>query len=76
MDSYVKSIIYVAKKRKVPYGQVIEDVLDRALFNNNEKIKQKMLENKEIQNIVQNIKTRLSEKIQQIFPRAVLKDSF
>ena len=76
IDSYVKSIIYVAKKRKVPCSSVIWDILDRFLFENNKATQERMMNNPEISQIVNDIKDGLLGKIQKIFPKAILSDSF
>jgi len=76
IDSYAKSTVYVAKKRKTPYGNVIDDILDRSLFGNNENIKKRMLENQEICRIISDIKDKLVERVKKLFPAIVLKDSF
>jgi len=76
IDSYAKSIMYVAKKRKTPYGQVVQDVLNRVLFNNDENIKNRMTQNQAINTIINGIEKRLVDRIKEVFPSVVLKDSF
>ena len=76
IDSYAKSIMYVAKKRKTPYGQVVQDVLNRVLFNNDENIKNRMTQNQAINTIINGIEKRLVDRIKEVFPAVVLKDSF
>lgn len=76
IDSYARSIVYVAKKRKTPYAYVIDDILNRALFGSDEDVKRKMLENKEIGKIAENIKNGLAKRIRAIFPSIKLEDQF
>jgi hypothetical protein len=76
IDSYVKSIMYVAKKRKIPYGYVIQDILNRLFFNNDKNIEKRMLQNQEVSQIINEIKNRLIERIRNIFPATVLRDPF
>lgn len=76
IDSYAKSIMYVAKKRKIPYGYVIRDILNRLFFNNDKNIKKRMLQNQEVSQIIDEIKNRLIERIRKIFPASVLRDPF
>lgn len=73
IDSYAKSIMYVAKKRKTPYGYVIRDILDRLLFDN---AQGNTVQNQEINQIVGNIERGLIKRIQEIFPASVLRDPF
>lgn len=76
IDSYVKSIMYVAKKRKIPYGHVIRDILNRLLFNNDKNIEIRMTRKQEINQIINKTENRLIGRIREIFPAVVLKDPF
>ena len=76
IDSYAKSIMYVAKKRKIPYLYVIEDVIDRVIFSNDKDIKNRMLKNKEIGIIMEDVRGGLVGRINKIYPATVLRDEF
>ena len=74
IDSYAKSIMYVAKKRKIPYGFVINDIIERALFS--KEINENMRNNKEIVDIMNQIKEGLSKQIQIRYPKVTLRRDF
>lgn len=76
IDSYAKSIMYVAKKRKIPYGYVIQDILHRLFFNNDKNIEKRMLQNQDVNKIIEEIKNKLVGRIRNIFPSVVLRDPF
>lgn len=76
IDSFAKSIMYVAKKRKIPYGHVIRDVLNRVLFNDDEDVKNRMSQNQAINTMIDNIENKLTSRIKEIFPAVVLKNYF
>jgi hypothetical protein len=73
LPSYAKSIYYYAKKSKKNYEQVIDEVLNRALFFNDLNIIQQSKTNKEIVNICRKIKKDIIKKIKAMFPNDTIK---
>jgi len=68
IDSYIRSIVYLAKKRQVEYNIVMDDILNRILFNNDKNIKDKYRDNKVINKNIQEIKNTLQYNIEKIYP--------
>ena len=69
IDSYIKSIMYVAKKQKVSAYDVIEQVIKRAFFNNDSKLMLEGIENSRIKSLVEKTREELRHKIREYYPR-------
>lgn len=76
IDSFARSIMYVAKKRKISYGYVMRDILNRILFHEDKNIKNRMLQNPEMKEMIDNVENRLINRIKEVFPAVVLRDPF
>jgi len=68
IDSYAKSIMYVAKKQNKSVLEIVDQVIKRAFFGNDSKIMVEVMQNKEMKNIVEYTKNKLKEKIKEYFP--------
>jgi len=68
IDSYVKSIMYVAKKQNKSVLEVIEQVIKRAFFGNNSEFMKESLKNDETKFIINNVRTVLREKLKEYYP--------
>ena len=64
IDSYVRSITYVAKERELEVFDVIEQVLKQALFNNNSDMMYKAVHDIETAKIIQKTRMALRDGIQ------------
>jgi len=71
IDSYARSIVYVAKKQKIAFGAVIENVLFRAFFNNDENLKNEGYKNKIIIKNIDETREALEKRINEIYPRTI-----
>ena len=69
IDSYVKSIMYVAKKQKRSAIEIIEQVLNRAFFNNNEKLMTDGTKNDRIVSLVEKTRNVLRNKLVEYYPK-------
>jgi len=76
IDSYAKSIMYIAKKRGIPYSAIIDDIIKRAMFSDNNDIEEKMNRNTEVVNLIKQVKDGLIKRIKEIYPTVILKDVF
>jgi len=68
IDSYVKSIIYAAKKQKKPAIEVIEMVIKRAFFGNDSVTMADALRDMEIKVVVSGVREKLRGKIREYYP--------
>lgn len=68
IDSYVKSIIYVAKKQKKLAIEVIEMVIKRAFFGNDSVTMADALRDMEIKVVVSGVREKLRGKIREYYP--------
>jgi len=68
VDSYVKSIMYVAKKQNKSVLEVIEQVIKRAFFNNNSKLMERELKDDEIFGIIESTRKILRGKLKEYYP--------
>jgi hypothetical protein len=68
IDSYVKSIMYVAKKQNKSALEVIEQVLKRAFFGNNKALMQELEKNPKIALIIDNVRSVLKNKLKEYYP--------
>jgi len=67
LDAYARSIVYIAKKRKVDYKQVIDEIINKLFYHNN---REKEIELKKIPDVIWNemqIKEKLEGRINEIF---------
>lgn len=69
LDSYLKSIMYVAKKEKISAIDVIERVLNRAFFNNDPKLLIKGNEDSNIKSIVEKTRQCLRGGLAKFYPK-------
>jgi hypothetical protein len=67
IDAYARSVVYVAKKRKVRFQKVLWEALDIMFFGFSEKDQNLGRQNREIMNIYNNILDKTQERIHQIF---------
>ncbi len=68
IDSYFKSIMYIAKKQNKSALEVIEQVIKRAFFNNDSDLMKKVMENKSLISIIDNVRMVLRNKIKEYYP--------
>lgn len=71
IDSYVRSIIYTAKKRHISYKEILKEVVSRAFFNNNAEIEENCINNKIIQSNISNTIKVIEERIKEIYPNVI-----
>lgn len=76
IDAYAKSMVYIAKKRKVDVEQIIRQVFNRAFFNNRIEIGQMANKNPYITNKIENTRQRLVEHIKKLYPNITVKTTF
>lgn len=69
IDSYVKSIMYVAKKQHKPVTDIIEQVIKRAFFNNDPELARKSVGNKTIIDMLNYTRKKLIGKLKEFYPR-------
>ena len=69
IDSYARSIIYVAKKQNKNAMEVIQQVFNRAFFNNDRELVKLAQENQEIMAVVNNAKNKLAKRIGMFYPK-------
>lgn len=68
IDSYIKSIMYVAKKQKKSALDVVEQVIKRAFFGNNSELMKEMMENSKIVEIINKVRKALKDKLMEYYP--------
>jgi len=68
LDSYVKSIMYVAKKQNKSALEVIEQVIKRAFFGNDSKVMKELLKNPKTVLIIDNVRNALKNKLKEYYP--------
>lgn len=69
IDSYARSIVYVAKKEKRSFRSVLENVILRTFFKNDENIKGEWCKNPIVLKNVNNTIEALTKRIEEIYPR-------
>lgn len=69
VDSFAKSIVYVAKKQNKSALEVIQQVFNRAFFNNNRDLLKQAQGNKEIMKVVEDTEKLLMERIKHFYPK-------
>jgi hypothetical protein len=69
IDSYARSIVYVAKKQKKSFFSVLENVILRIFFKNDENIKEEWCKNPSILKNVDDTRDVLTKRIEEIYPR-------
>lgn len=67
IDSYAKSIVYLAKKRKIRFQQVLWETLDIMFFGFGDKERESGHRNVKIMKIYENILWKLKERIEKIY---------
>jgi hypothetical protein len=68
IDSYVKSIMYVAKKQNKSAIEVIEQVIKRAFFGNDSQLMQEAMKNPGSVSIIDNVRKILKSKLVEYYP--------
>lgn len=68
IDSYVKSIMYTAKKQNKSAYEIIDMVIKRAFFNNDSEKMKVGMKNKEIASIIEKTRKELRDKIREYYP--------
>ena len=76
IDAYAKSIVYIAKKRKVPFNQIIKQIFNRAFFNNKIEIAQLANQNLNIIEEIEATRQKLITHINKLYPSMTLKTTF
>jgi hypothetical protein len=67
IDSYVKSIMYVAKKQNKSALEVIEQVIKRAFFGNNSEVMEEVMRDAELSKIINDVKLKLKNKLKEYY---------
>ena len=67
IDSYARGIMYVSKKRKQNVRDVIEEILERAFFGNDSKIKSHILNNPELIATIAKTRAALIERLKKYY---------
>ena len=69
IDSYIKSIMYIAKKQNTPVLEVIEQVIKRAFFGNDSEHMKEAFKDPEIKGIIERTRELLRNKLKEYYPK-------
>ena len=69
IDSYVKSIVYVAKKQNKSVLEVIEQIIKRAFFGNNSEVMLEAMGDSETRGIIERTRKILRDKLKEYYPK-------